>query len=1107
MGYTLGLDIGIASVGFGLIDNVDGKILESGVRLFSSADPDNNQTRRSSRQARRLNRRKVHRLERVAHLLEEAGFEKGEVLAPTPYHLRVKGLTEKLSKPEVYAALYNLMKHRGISYLEDVELDEADSSSVSQNVELLKEYYPCEIQLERYEEYGQIRGIIETYNKDGEKESLVNIFPTGAYKKEAEAIILKQGQFYPELDKVFLEKFTEILTVKRPYYVGPGNKKSRTDYGIYRENGETLENLFDILIGKCTIYPQEARAAKFSYTAQLFDFLNDMNNISIAGEKLTEVQKREIYHQIMSSKTVNMMKIITKVTGCLKEEVTGYRVDSKYKAEFHSFASYRQFRNKMLDYGFDVQTLNVEMFDKLAAKLTLNTEYHQIITQLESLNLGLSKELIEKIADFRKKNRSLFSKWHSLSLKAMNEVVDELWSTSKNQMQIFSELGGFKSNIEVFKGLKYIPLDAMVDEIYNPVVRCSIRESIKIINALLKKYGALDKVVIEMPRDSNEKEEKDRITKLNKENDNKKKQAIEKARNEYGFGEEAYRQQNDLNTKLRLWYEQKQRCLYSGEIIKIFDLIKNPHLFDIDHIIPKSISYDDSLSNKVLCYATENREKGNLTPYRYFKRKASLTWNYEAYKSYVIELYKDGKGDLSRTKLELLLFEEDINKYEVRQRFINRNLVDTRYASKVVLNTLQDFMKENYPTTTVEVVRGKFTAQLRRHWGIRKNRDENHAHHAIDALIIACVPHLSLWKEQKKVFSTDEFRVDETTGEIIEQSYNQLTYQEPFSQFFYQLEKVSIDCRYSYKVDRKFNRQVADATIYSTRQGIVKQTSDDKSFTLDSNSKEHYVIAKIKNIYEDVDAKRFMDRYKKDKTQFLMYHHDPQTFSILEDVMKTYPDKKNPFQAYRLEYGPIRKYSKKGNGPQIQSIKYYDSKLGQHIELKQANQSTKKVVLQSLNPWRCDIYYNKKDKRYIAAGLKYADLSYQKGTGLYGISLQRYQQILNSEKIELSIEQIELLLEGRLNESNFEFCFSLYKNDFIQWNDENNQTFQYRFLARNLSSPNRIEVKPINKSKYDKQAEGLKTLKKGLNRFYKISVDVLGYQHFIKKEKLKLTFK
>ena len=116
-------------------------------------------------------------------------------------------------------------------------------------------------------------------------------------------------------ERFFRNKYIKILTDKRLYYVGPGNEKSRTDYGIYRENGETLDNLFDILIGKCTVYPDERRAAKFSYTAQLFDFLNDMNNLSIAGEKLTEDQKRSIYQQIMSSKTVNMMKIIMKVTG------------------------------------------------------------------------------------------------------------------------------------------------------------------------------------------------------------------------------------------------------------------------------------------------------------------------------------------------------------------------------------------------------------------------------------------------------------------------------------------------------------------------------------------------------------------------------------------------------------------------------------------------------------------------------------------------------------------------------------------------------------------------------------------------------------------------
>ncbi len=271
------------------------------------------------------------------------------------------------------------------------------------------------------------------------------------------------------------------------------------------------------------------------------------------------------------------------------------------------------------------------------------------------IDLNLSDHLIQSIADFRKKNSPLFSKWHSLSLKAMNEIMSDLWETSQNQMQIFTQLGVFQSNSEAFKGLKYIPVDAMVDEIYNPVVRNSIRESIKIINALLKKYGTLEKIVIEMPRDSNEKEEKDRITKTNKDNKNRKKKVIEKAQQEYGFNDEAYRNQNDLNSKLNLWYQQGQKCLYSGRTIKVFDLITNPHLFDIDHIIPKSISYDDSLNNKVLCYATENRDKGNLIPYRYFKRKVNLEWNYETYKSYIIELYNDGKGELSRSKMELLL--------------------------------------------------------------------------------------------------------------------------------------------------------------------------------------------------------------------------------------------------------------------------------------------------------------------------------------------------------------------------------------------------------------------------------------------------------------------
>lgn len=1109
MGYTLGLDIGIGSVGFGLIDVKSGEVLEAGARLFSSADPSKNQDRRRNRGARRLNRRKVHRLERIKSLLEKYDFFQGDILELTPYHLRVKGLNEKLENKELYAALYNLAKHRGISYLEDVDISELKGNNpLEKNIELLKELYPCQIQLDRYERYGQVRGMIEFYTENGNVDYLVNIFPTSAYKAESEAIIKKQMEYYSQIDETFLSEYIKILETKREYFIGPGNEKSRTDYGIYRSNGETLTNLFDILVGKCTIYLEERRAANISYTAQLFNFLNDLNNLTVGGEKLTLQQKQQIYDEVMLAKTVSMIKIITKVTGCKKDEIRGYRLDSKQKPEFHTLESYRKLRNYLLlNSDYNLEMLSREELDKMAEILTLNTEYMHIIKQLKEEILSLPEEVCVALAEFRKGNGRLFSKWHSLSSKAMREVEEELWMTSYNQMQLFTQNKAFENKYSQFKELKYIPIEPLLEEIYNPVVRGSIRESIKIINAIIKKYGALDTIVIEMPRETNEKEEKKKIEKMQKESANQKKSAIQKAKEEYNFGKEAYRGQSNLDLKLRLWYEQKQRCLYSGKVIKVLDLIHQPHLFDIDHIIPKSISYDDSLTNKVLCYASENRQKGQNTPYKYFMRKTNTTWNYEQYKSYIMkDLYCDGKGDISRTKVDYLLFEEDLNKYEVRQQFINRNLNDTRYASKVVLNTLQSFMKENYKGTKIALVRGKFTAQLRRKWKIIKNREESYSHHAVDALIVASVPYLNLWKKVKNQVLTESVVYDEKTGEVFNKDYDDLVYQEPFLKYFSQLEQVLTNCRYSYKVDRKPNRQIADATIYSTRSGVVKQTKGDKCFRLDPTQKEHYVISKIKDIYEDNEAKRFIERYKKDKTQFLMYHHDPKTFSILEQIMEVYADKKNPFYAYRLEHGPIRKYSKKNNGPEIRSIKYYDNQLGQHIELQSEQSETKKVVLQSLNPWRSDLYYNKKDNRYIVVGLKYADLSFQKGTGVYGIDFEKYQQVLKSEDIHLTIEEIKGLIENNEQPQQYDFCFSLYKNDIIQWS-ENDIVYQYRFLSRNLSSKNRIEVKPISKSKYSNQAQGLKTLKKDLKRIEKVNVDILGYQYVISREKLKLSFK
>ena len=67
-----------------------------------------------------------------------------------------------------------------------------------------------------------------------------------------------------------------------------------------------------------------------------------------------------------------------------------------------------------------------------------------------------------------------------------------------------------------------------------------------------------------------------------------------------------------------------------------------------------------------------------------------------------------------------MLDERDINKFSVIQEFINRNLVDTSYANRVVLNTLTDYFKDNEIDTKVHTVNGKLTDLFRKRINLKK---------------------------------------------------------------------------------------------------------------------------------------------------------------------------------------------------------------------------------------------------------------------------------------------------------------------------------------------------------------------------------------------------
>ncbi len=114
---VLGLDIGITSVGWGIIDLDETKVVDYGVRLFKESTAEENLKRRTKRSSRRLKSRKKNRIKDMRNLLVEAGIIDSVDFKPldNPYEIRVKGLHEQLSNEELATALIHITKRRGNS--------------------------------------------------------------------------------------------------------------------------------------------------------------------------------------------------------------------------------------------------------------------------------------------------------------------------------------------------------------------------------------------------------------------------------------------------------------------------------------------------------------------------------------------------------------------------------------------------------------------------------------------------------------------------------------------------------------------------------------------------------------------------------------------------------------------------------------------------------------------------------------------------------------------------------------------------------------------------------------------------------------------------------
>lgn len=286
----------------------------------------------------------------------------------------------------------------------------------------------------------------------------------------------------------------------------------------------------------------------------------------------------------------------------------------------------------------------------------------------------------------------------------------------------------------------------------NPMAMRTLHELKRLMNYLIKtvKIDEDDRVVVELARDLNDANMRRAIERW--QNENEKKNEEYKAEIErHGYN----KNDKDLIQKVRLWNEQGKMSIYTGEMISIADVFDGMK-FQIEHTIPASLSFDDSLENKTLCETAFNAKKNNRIPTQlenYAEIEARLTpWieKVEKLKFRYEMAKKKSKSAQTKESKDLAIQEKHLIKFElhywknklyrfqmteVKGGFRNANLVDTQIITKYAFHYMKSVFKR------VDVQKGEVTAIFRKIYEVKEDKDRSkHTHHTIDAAVLTLIP-------------------------------------------------------------------------------------------------------------------------------------------------------------------------------------------------------------------------------------------------------------------------------------------------------------------------------------------------------------------------------
>ncbi|SEN98155.1 CRISPR-associated endonuclease Csn1 [Flavobacterium sp. CF108] len=819
MAKILGLDLGTNSIGWALIDDKLNKILGIGSRIFpmgveNLGDGDNEMSKNASRTgARGVRRQFFRRRLRKKILLQKLSenkmcpmdakdFEdwKKTKLFPTeklakwfalnPYELRQKALNEKLSLEEIGRIFYHLIQRRG--FLSNSRKGGNDDGAIFKG-NAKEGKIGIDDTLESIE--GKTLGsyLYEIYPKQNQPfqdglERIRNRYTTRKmYVDEFELIWSKQAQFYSNLNE-------ELKTLF-------GGRK----LDGYKEDGVLFHQRplrsQKHLVGNCSFEPTKTKCPISAIPFEMFRIYQWVNTVEYNGKKIAQEEKDKIIEQLLSSDKIEFKKLRKAIGKESAEFKFNYKDDDKIVGTYtiSNLSNKKFFGKKWFDfsdkeqediwhvlYFFDSKS-NLKEY---AVKNWNFTEEQAVAISKFNVKDGyasLSRKAIGSILPFMQQGymydvavvmggikNAFGDSWQNDTVENNQKQLDLIDNvegivrskTSGGFIDIVKDLlrkeFGFNekqlkklyhhsATIDVAALLEKLPVgkeaDKEIQAIRNPIVITALFELRKLVNELIDEYGQFDEIKVEMARDLKiSKSQRNKIRRdqkrLERENDRVKKEV-----------EKYTRVSHDNILKFKLWEECKQTCAYTGIPIPIAKLFTGE--VQIEHIHPWSRSLNDSFNNKTLCYADENRRKGDKTPFEFYGNDES---NWSSIKERALKLFSDTK--------------EYPNAYQKFKRFVqqkfdddfsSRQLNDTRFISKEAKNYLTQICNK------VSVFPGQMTANLRQKWGLNtvlndenaKTR-EDHRHHAIDALVMACgkasyLQELSKWNRYNRNYDLKDF--------------------------------------------------------------------------------------------------------------------------------------------------------------------------------------------------------------------------------------------------------------------------------------------------------------------------------------------------------------